>query len=114
MTYGPDMMVTDAVAKLRTMQIWRESACMKFRLTESQLDRLLDEFGPHCVSVGEEEKPLKAFMRHFVNWVYSRMRYDNEKSSALKCNTSKEQRDSEFASYVASRLSDGPDGVDRW
>ena len=106
--------VNQAILILKSQQIWSEAVCMKFHIELSDLIGLLEDFALHCVAINEDYKPLREYKRHFVNWLYTQKRYENQQPTINNRTASKEQRDAEFTSYVADMLKDSGDDSPLW
>lgn len=115
MTDSHSIPISQAILILKSQQIWREAVCMKFHLEVSDLTGLLEDFALHCVTISEDYKPLREYKRHFINWLYTQKRYENNQQPSVNNRTaSKEQRDAEFTSYVADILKGSGDDCPLW
>lgn len=108
------LMADSAVRLLSQDKIWSEAVCMKFRLEIGQLAPLLAEFEQHCTAMGVESRPLRAYKQHFVNWVYTRNRHNNEQTTTSGADTSRQKRDADFVTYISAQFARPKDDRPLW
>ncbi len=96
--------VRRAVVELAQQRIWVEEVCMKFHITPDILSAMLEEYAAHCITVGEDNKPLNSYKRHFINWVYSQIRFNNADTTRDNVSTAKSHRDAEYVRFVIDKL----------
>lgn len=69
-----------------TSQQWIESVCMSQGLRQEVLNKKLEDFKNHLISIGEQKKSVKAFKTHFINWVSKNKSIIKSKHTAHQSN----------------------------
>lgn len=69
-----------ALTRLKHKQQWRESICMNHRISQSELDMLIDSYSLHCKSEGKTDHSTEqALMSHFNRWIpYGKNKTQNQ------------------------------------
>lgn len=100
--------VDEKIELLRRSPIWLEEICYKHRIDENTLNFKLGEFRSHCICEGTIHNNEADIKRHFNRWLgYNLTASTNGTNSSNRTNPDREQRDREFAEFIARNAPTG-------
>lgn len=88
--------------KLLASPIWCEQMCMKHHLDRHQLHLLINDFELDCQCRGVSHDTSKEAKQHFNNWLLTKDKVNNERSTTHKSGTQADGRQQRAADYAAT------------